>query len=157
MFVVGGGGFVNETKPILREISKVFEVSILLSNDITEGTLDTKGINSVFLVHPVTLRSLNKFQMAGSFCKAIYDSYLAINKFKPEVIICLGTSIAIPVFLVGKIIGTKNIFIETITRVEEISLTARILMKLRLSDRLYVQWPDLENKSRGVLYKGGIV
>jgi hypothetical protein len=43
--------------------------------------------------------------------------------------------------IIGKLLGAKTIFIESITRVEQLSLSARLV--LPFLDSLYVHWPKL--------------
>ena len=71
---------------------------------------------------------------------------------KPDLIISTGASIAINFALLAKVLGIKFIYIESISRAEELSITGKIVYLL--SDEFYVQWPQLTKKYSKVLFKG---
>jgi beta-1,4-N-acetylglucosaminyltransferase len=60
---------------------------------------------------------------------------------RPDVILSLGAEIAIPFFYLGKLLGIKTIFIETWSRIENLSFTARMVYPV--ADIYLVQWPQL--------------
>jgi beta-1,4-N-acetylglucosaminyltransferase len=53
-----------------------------------------------------------------------------------------GAGVAVPFLIVGKLLGSQTIFIESITRVQQLSLSARLV--LPFLDVLYVYWPQLK-------------
>ena len=55
--------------------------------------------------------------------------------------------------LVGYCRG-RIVFVESIARVDSLSLTGRILYQLRLADALFVQWPKLQRDHPRTLYHG---
>lgn len=61
----------------------------------------------------------------------------AFLRERPDLIISTGAEIALPVFLIGKLFGSKTIFIETMTALEKPTLTGRILY--HFSNRFLVQ------------------
>ena len=71
---------------------------------------------------------------------------------KPDLIVSTGASIAINFALISKLFGIKFLYIESISRAEELSVTGRIVYWL--SHEFYVQWPDLRKKYSKVLFKG---
>jgi beta-1,4-N-acetylglucosaminyltransferase len=62
---------------------------------------------------------------------------------RPEIIVSLGSEIAIPFFYWSKIFGIKTIYIESWCRVENLSITGRLVYIV--SDQFWVQWPQLLN------------
>lgn len=56
---------------------------------------------------------------------------------RPDVVISTGSEVALPVFLVAKLFGAECVFIETVTRFGNPTLTGRLLYPF--SDRFYVQ------------------
>ena len=63
------------------------------------------------------------------------------KKYRPAVIVSTGSNIAVPFFYIGKLRGSKLIFIETRAKVYERSLTGQLVR--RLADQIYVQWPEM--------------
>lgn len=71
---------------------------------------------------------------------------------KPDLIVSTGASIAISFAFVAKLLGVKFLYVESISRAEELSVTGRIVYLL--SHEFYVQWPQLSKKYSKVLFKG---
>ncbi len=75
---------------------------------------------------------------------------------RPKLVLSTGSEIAIPVFLAAKIFRARTVFIETLTRVEKPSLTARILYPF--ADKFYVQnGESLRSFGPRAEFHGGIV
>jgi UDP-N-acetylglucosamine:LPS N-acetylglucosamine transferase len=60
---------------------------------------------------------------------------------QPDVILSLGAEIALPFFFWGKLFRIKSIYIESWSRVNNLSRTGRIAYYL--VDVFWVQWPQL--------------
>lgn len=80
----------------------------------------------------------------------------AFRRERPRLVLSTGSEIAIPVFLMARFFRARTVFIETITRIESPSLTARILYPF--ADRFYVQNREsLKAFGPRAEYHGGIV
>ncbi|HEY9826106.1 MAG TPA: PssD/Cps14F family polysaccharide biosynthesis glycosyltransferase [Stenomitos sp.] len=64
---------------------------------------------------------------------------------RPDLIVSTGAGVAVPFLILGKLFGAQTIFIESITRVKRISLSARLV--LPFLNTLYVHWPQLTRHS----------
>jgi UDP-N-acetylglucosamine:LPS N-acetylglucosamine transferase len=60
----------------------------------------------------------------------------------PDLVISTGAGVAVPFLILAKILGSQTVFVELITRVTELSLSARLV--LPFLDALYVHWPQLQ-------------
>ncbi|KAK3154969.1 hypothetical protein QOZ80_2BG0197220 [Eleusine coracana subsp. coracana] len=89
--------------------------------------------------------------IATTLVATLHAMWLVI-RIRPQVIFCNGPGTCIPLCVsayVLKVIGIKwsSIFyIESIARVEKLSLSGLLLYKLRLADQFFVQWPQLQHK-----------
>lgn len=77
---------------------------------------------------------------ALSILPALWIVLRAFLAERPKVVISTGSEIALPVFLVAKLFRARCVFIETVTRFENATLTGRLLY--RFSDRFFVQNPE---------------
>ncbi len=75
-----------------------------------------------------------------------------INVEKPDFIVSTGASIAINFALVAKLLGIKFVFVESISRSQELSLSGRFIYFL--ADEFYVQWPQLCEKYPKAIFRG---
>ncbi|MEA5390369.1 PssD/Cps14F family polysaccharide biosynthesis glycosyltransferase [Cyanobium gracile UHCC 0139] len=67
-----------------------------------------------------------------------------IRSERPDVIVSTGAGVAVPFLLLGKLLGCKTVFIESVTRIETLSLSARLIRPFL--DILYVHWPQLQRR-----------
>lgn len=74
----------------------------------------------------------------------------------PDVLLSTGSQVAIPFFLVARLLGIHTIFVESVCRTESLSVTGKLL--LRVADDFYVQWPDLaEDLGERATYGGSVL
>jgi UDP-N-acetylglucosamine:LPS N-acetylglucosamine transferase len=85
-----------------------------------------------------------------------HTTYIFLKE-KPKLIFSTGSEIALPAFYIGKyIFGVRLIFLESITRVDELSYTGKLVYAL--SDLFLVQWPNLSRKlGKKAVYKGSVL
>jgi len=88
-----------------------------------------------------------------SILKTTLSLTKVLVKIKPELIITTGAAPGLFALLIGKIMGIKTIWIDSIANVETISMSGKIAM--RFADRVYTQWPDLANNK--IIFKGNIL
>jgi UDP-N-acetylglucosamine:LPS N-acetylglucosamine transferase len=74
---------------------------------------------------------------------------------RPDVVISTGAAVGCIVCFLGKLLGAKIVWIDSITNVERISLSGRLVRPI--SDLFLVQWPELIEKYKNVEYAGQIV
>jgi UDP-N-acetylglucosamine:LPS N-acetylglucosamine transferase len=86
-----------------------------------------------------------------------WDARRVIATVRPDAIVCVATSMAVPLCLVGKMYGITTVFVESITRVAKPSSTGTILTRLGICDRFYVQWPEAAKLYPNALFKGSVL
>lgn len=77
-----------------------------------------------------------------------------LRKERPDLIVSSGAAIAVPFFLVGKLLGAKTVYIEVFDRVDAPTLTGRLVR--RLTDLFVVQWPEMTHVYPGSVDLGSI-
>jgi len=76
--------------------------------------------------------------------KCIAKVFGCILFIRPQVIITTGAAPGLLGILVGRILGIKTIWIDSVANVEKLSLSGNIATLL--ADRVYTQWEHLANK-----------
>lgn len=71
---------------------------------------------------------------------------------KPDLIISTGASVAVGFAFAAKVFGIRFIYIESISRSQDLSISGKLVYPL--SDSFYVQWPNLAQKYRKAVFKG---
>lgn len=82
-------------------------------------------------------------------------SLRVVLKERPGVIISSGAAAGCIVCYLGKLIGAKVIWIDSITNVERISLSGRMVR--HIADLFLVQWPELAERYDNVEYAGAVI
>jgi len=82
-------------------------------------------------------------------------AWRTLRRERPDAILSTGAALAVPFFLVGRMLGIRTVYVESVTRTEGLSLTGR--MVYRLTGRFFVQWPEAATGRDRAEYAGGIL
>ena len=140
------GGHLTEMLELTNAFSD-HEIFIITHHSIRDD--EVRDIAATYFVDNLAEEPLH---FPSIFLKAIRIIWLQ----KPDVILSLGADIAIPFFVIGKLLGKKTIFIESYCRSETLSRTGRITYWF--ADEFWVQWPQLLEKcGQKARFRGSIV
>lgn len=78
-----------------------------------------------------------------------------LRKERPGVIISTGAGIAVPFIYLGRVLGIKTIYIESLTRVRTLSLAARLIYPV--TQHILVQWPELADRYKKAICIGQVL
>lgn len=146
-FVSSSGGHWEELM-CLREIAKENESFFITE----EGGQSQDFLGENIYLFPQINRHEKKFFV--HLLKLFFTGLKILKKEKPEVIITTGALIAFPFCLLSKIRGIKVVYIESFARVEDASLTGKLVYPF--ADLFLVQWESLLNVYPKAKYIGGI-
>jgi beta-1,4-N-acetylglucosaminyltransferase len=74
--------------------------------------------------------------------KNLFLAWKVLRHNRPDLVITTGAGVAVPFLWLAKLRGSQTAFVESITRVTELSLSAKLA--LPCLDVLYVHWPQLQ-------------
>jgi UDP-N-acetylglucosamine:LPS N-acetylglucosamine transferase len=77
-----------------------------------------------------------------------------VRELRPAVILSTGAALAVPFAWVGRALGAKVVYVESLTRIERVSLSCRLISPV--INRLYVQWPELAERTPKARYAGNV-
>jgi len=103
----------------------------------------------VFWAHFPTNRNVK------NLIRNLFLAFKIVKKEKPDAIISTGAGIAVPFIIIGKIFNIKTLYLESITRSEELSLSGRLVYPF--VDNLLVQWPELAEMYSKAEFRGRII
>ena len=78
-----------------------------------------------------------------------------VRQLRPRAVVTTGAGVAVPFCYVGRLFGARIVFIESLSRVTEASLTARLVHPV--AHRFFVQWPALQERFRKAEYQGSLL
>ncbi|MBE9191001.1 UDP-N-acetylglucosamine--LPS N-acetylglucosamine transferase [Gloeocapsopsis crepidinum LEGE 06123] len=116
---------------------------------VTYPKWDTQSLYDKEVVNWVEMQEARMlFPACVNFTKAL----TILDKSKPDLVMSTGASLAVPFVLASKFFGIKTVFVESITRANELSLSGK--MVYNLVDEFYVQWPECVQRYPKAQYKG---
>ncbi len=81
-------------------------------------------------------------------------AWKVLRKERPDLIVSSGAAVAVPFFLIGKLLGAKCVYVEVFDRVDKSTLTGRMLNGV--ADLFIVQWPEQLNVYKNAVDLGSI-
>jgi hypothetical protein len=102
----------------------------------------------VILAHGPTPRNI------PNFLRNLRLAWRTIRDRDPDVIISTGAALAVPFFIVGRLRRRRLIYVESLTRVEQLALSGRLVYPL--SDAFFVQWETASRRRRRAVYAGSV-
>jgi UDP-N-acetylglucosamine:LPS N-acetylglucosamine transferase len=78
-----------------------------------------------------------------------------IREERPAAILSTGAGLAVPFAWVGRASGARVLYVESVTRVDGLSLSARLMGPVIQSR--YVQWPELAAQVPGSHFAGNVL
>jgi hypothetical protein len=80
-------------------------------------------------------------------------AWRTIGDYQPDVILSTGAALAVPFFLVGRLRRRRLVYVESLTRVNALALSGRLVYPL--ADVFFVQWREAVRRRRTV-YAGSV-
>jgi beta-1,4-N-acetylglucosaminyltransferase len=78
-----------------------------------------------------------------------------IRHERPSAILTTGAGVAVPFAWLGRAAGVPTVYVESVTRMEELSLSARLIAPV--ARRTYVQWPELVARDGRLRFAGNLL
>jgi len=141
-----GGGHLTELLR-LSDSWKQYETFFITTVPVVRDKLQTSG--NIYIVgecnrqHPIKV--LNVFLR----CLRV------ALKERPNVVISTGAAAGCMMCFLAKFSGAKIIWLDSITNVEQISLSGRMVRYI--ADLFLVQWPELTKKYNNVEFIGAVI
>jgi beta-1,4-N-acetylglucosaminyltransferase len=73
-------------------------------------------------------------------------AWRTIRERDPDVILSTGAALAVPFFIAGRLLGKRLVYVESLTRVEDLALSGRIVYPF--ADAFFVQWRQAARRRR---------
>lgn len=103
----------------------------------------------VVLAHGPTNRSVL------NLLRNLRVAWRVLRDERPDAVLSTGAGPAVPFFLVGRLLGVRLVYVESVTRTESISLSGRLVYPL--ASRFFAQWPAAAERLRRAEYAGSVL
>jgi beta-1,4-N-acetylglucosaminyltransferase len=78
-----------------------------------------------------------------------------LRAVRPRVVLTTGAGVAVPFAWIGRLLGARVVYVESLTRIERPSLSCRLIAPV--ASRIYAQWPELPEAVPKARYLGSVV
>ena len=123
----------NKTLPALKEVSEI---------EFAMGDVEMR-----MKMKDSKKKNITRWDYLPGYINLFRQCFKIWRKYRPKVIISTGSDIAVPLFLIGRLHGTKCVFIETRARVYGKTVTGKILT--HIASKIIVQWPEMVGVYKG--------
>ncbi|HEY9670903.1 MAG TPA: sugar transferase [Waterburya sp.] len=148
MVVCSSGGhfkYAQSLKPFLEQSQDISWVTFKTPD--TESKLKTE--KSVYWAHSPTNRNL------PNLIRNLILAFKVLNQEQPDLVLSTGAGLAVAFLFVAQFLYKKKaVFIESKTRLKDLSLSAKILYYTSQVDQLIVRSKDIEKKYEKTKYIG---
>lgn len=87
--------------------------------------------------------------------KNLWLAWRHLRSERPDIVISTGAGVGVPFLILARLLGMKTIYLESITRITELSLSGRMVYPF--VTRFLVQWVELARRYRKAHYQGRIL
>lgn len=150
LFIASTGGHLSELLQ-LKPLFNKYDNSLITEK--TKSTIDLKEKykNVNYLVYGTRE---HKFTYPFKFMYNCIKSLILYIKINPNVIVTTGTHTAVPMCYIGKLLGSKIIFIETFANSETKTASGKLVYPI--ADTFIVQWESMLKLYPKAIYGGWI-
>jgi beta-1,4-N-acetylglucosaminyltransferase len=146
LVVCSQGGHLTEMMELLSAFN---------GHELAFATYSGSRLPELEAIAPTYHRSFRGVDPISAFLYFIF-ALKVLLKAKPDVIVSNGAEIAIPFFYLGKLYGSRLVYVEGLFSVEKPTKTGRLVYPV--CDRFLVQWPDLAAKvGKKARYEGALL
>lgn len=124
--------------------------------DLENRWVTLKAADSTYLLDPgeVVFAHGPTARNIPNFFRNLGLAWKTIREYQPDVILSTGAALAVPFFVLGRLMGVRLVYVESFTRVQRPALTGRLVYPL--AQAFFVQWPQISRRKRAV-YAGSVV
>lgn len=154
---IAAGGHLNQLMKIIDAFEGHDIFFVTVRAETTKNLNDFAKTYYIKEPHPINLFGLRIFTPL----LALYYVYInmpclkILIKERPDIIVGNGGLSTISLSYLGKLMGIKIIYLESISRVYDLSLTGKIVYPI--SDLFLVQWENIKEKYNKAKYWGKVI
>ena len=151
LFISSTGGHLNELLQ-LKPLFNKYDYNIITEKDKSTIELKNEYKSNIHFLTYGTRSNLLKYFFV--FILNCFKSLFLYFKLRPKYIISTGTHTAVPICYIGKLFGSKIIFIETFANINTKTLSGRLIYPI--SNLFIVQWEEMLKLYPKAIYGGSI-
>ena len=144
--VASAGGHLNQLLE-LAESWEGYDIFFITTSKVVKNQLGTNG--KVYVIGECNRRHPMRV------LKVLLLSIAIIIRERPRVVMSTGAACGCIVCFLGKLIGAKIVWLDSITNIGKLSLSGRMVR--HIANLFLVQWPELAERYKDVEYVGAVI
>jgi beta-1,4-N-acetylglucosaminyltransferase len=153
LVALGMGGHTSQILRLVDKIKDKHELCYLIcSDDQTSKAKIRKPGPIYYMKNPRDMKDKNLFTVFFKMFPATRDVNKVLKQARPNVVLCSGPSMAIPLFWIAKLRGIKTIFLESWVRVHHKSQAGKFVYPI--TDLFIVQWKTMLHQYKKAKFRG---
>lgn len=157
MISCAGGGFAGEIGALLTGFERIDDFVFAVPRVEARHLVRRFQAKHFFITRNVSHSRERGLKRSPFFwATAVRKCIKKTTIYSPDLAIFIGAVDGLPLLIACKLLGVKCIFIESVTRVNSLSVMGKMIYNLRLCNYFLVQWPGLVETYPRAMYKGAI-
>jgi UDP-N-acetylglucosamine:LPS N-acetylglucosamine transferase len=103
-------------------------------------TFDTPDARSQLVDETVDYAYFPTTRNVRNLARNTWLSVRLLRRERPDVIVSTGAGVALPFFVLGRLLGIRTVYVEVYDRIDTATLTGRLCRPF--TDLMLVQWPE---------------
>ena len=131
LFALSSGGHLAQVMPLepwWRDLERLW-----VTFDTQDALSLLAGERTVWSFRPTT-------RHIGNLIRNSWLAWKVTRRFRPDVVISTGAAVALPFFIMAKLLRIPTFYIEVYDRIDSCTLSGRLCRPF--SDLFLVQWPE---------------
>ncbi|MER2599569.1 MAG: PssD/Cps14F family polysaccharide biosynthesis glycosyltransferase [Caldilineales bacterium] len=159
LVVLGEGGHTRQMLQLLDQLGPRYEYHYLiaLQDELSAGKIRIPG--------PVHRVGRPRSKVRGHTDGAVVSAWNTLRslaqllpilrRIRADAVLANGPAVAVPAALLAKLLGAQIIYVESASRVQQMSTSARLVYPF--ADLFIVQWPQLQAAYPKAVYAGRLL
>ncbi len=156
LVILGDGGHTKQMLRLVELLGNKYNYSYLMEKE------DRTSIDKIQLLGPVYWVNRPRYKIPENIAfatarllRCTWQEFLVVLCARPQVVLSMGAGVAVPIALIGRLMGAKVIHVETASRVFALSVTGKIMY--RIAHLFFVQWESLLPHHPQAIYAGRLL
>lgn len=118
-------------------------------------TQDRSDARSLLAGEPVVHAYWPTNRNVKNLVRNTFLAWRVVRQMRPAVLVTTGAGTAVPFAWIARLHGARVVYVESLTRIHAPSLSCKLIAPV--TDRLYVQWPELRAALPRARYVGSVL
>lgn len=118
---------------------------VTFDKDDAKSLLEEERV--LFAFHPTNRNLIN-------FFRNLILAWSVLGRERPDMVLSTGAGVAVPFLLVGRVLGMKTVYVESVTRIRDLSLSGKLIY--HFVHLFFVQWAELAARYPKSVYGGRV-